>query len=99
MAEKKPRDFNSNVALGRIHGIFSALIQDFETRGCYRDDNEWFACELQIHSGGMADIFTVELDHDAAKELASAWEDARLGPGAPATAPIASGSRRFLRRS
>jgi len=66
-------DFDPALALGRIHGILSALIQHCKTRAAYIYTG-CFTCELQIHSRGNAFVPPVVPDYEAKAELLRTWE-------------------------
>ena len=79
-------DFDPALALGRIHNILSALIQHCKTRAGYLYTG-FFACELQIRSGGTACVPPVALDRETKAELLKVWELVRE-TDAPGEAPI-----------
>lgn len=66
-------DFDPTLALGRIHGILSALIQHCKTRAAYLYTG-CFTCELQISSQGNAFVPPVVPDYEAKAELVRVWK-------------------------
>ena len=65
-------DFDQALALGRIHGILSALVRHCRTRASYSYTG-CFTCELQIRSQGGAFVPSVLPDNGVKTELLRAW--------------------------
>ena len=88
-------DFDPALALGRIHGILSALIQHCKTRAGYLYTG-CFTCELEIRSRGNACVPPVVVNRKAKAELLQVWKVAREMDGALApqrSPPLSPGVR------
>ena len=69
-------DFDRASALGRIHGVLSAVIEYYWTRAGYQYTG-CFTCELQIRSQGGAFVLSVPPDNGVTTELLLAWSRTR----------------------
>ena len=86
-------DFNQALALGRIHGVLSALIEHCRT-SAGRLHTGYLTCELRIRSQGDAFVLSVP-DNGVKEELLLAWArtggTSHLGGGSLSPPPLVSG--------